>query len=67
VTKIGAWCFKDCKSLSRVTFEMGSQLREIGREALDGSPKARILLPKGKELSARESWQGWKSKSPSAP
>ncbi|MBQ4072196.1 MAG: leucine-rich repeat domain-containing protein [Clostridia bacterium] len=39
VTSIGEYAFKDCKNLESVTFEEGSQLTYIGRDAFAGNNK----------------------------
>ena len=45
VETIEATAFKGCSSLTTVTFEKGSQLREIGSSAFDGSKLEQIEIP----------------------
>jgi hypothetical protein len=44
VEVLGRYCFAACKSLSSVTFESGSRLREVDRDAFGDVP-IRPTLP----------------------
>lgn len=46
VTKIGAFAFKECSSLSEVNFENESMLNEIGKEAFTSTAITTIRIPK---------------------
>ena len=45
VESIGEKCFRQCKSLSEVTFCDGSQLKRIGMCAFDGHLRRKIRIP----------------------
>jgi hypothetical protein len=49
VDKFGGYCFYSCKSLSRVTFESGSELKKIGGNAFWNSGLKSIRIPNNVE------------------
>jgi hypothetical protein len=53
----GRWAFKDCKSLASVTFEVGSELRQIKEGALGSSGLKSIVIPASVELIGKDAFR----------